>query len=312
MLDVPSNRPVHAVITTDQDVEVRKRIVGLEQDDIVRIVSLKDIIEARADAYVDDFFNHVRKFTPDRALFARSDLLLRAKQLKRAHLLAIVRGKYDREYVQERIELATFYSTQGMGVRAFIGGFQRLMEQIGLDILAKSDDPADAFRKFQSLTKVGSFDVSITSDAMIADRERTIGVQQSAIRELSTPVLQVRDRLLILPIIGLLDSNRAKQLTTDLLSAIRATRCRMVVMDITGVAAVDSKVANHLIQTVAAVRLMGSAVIITGLSAEVAQALVMLGIDLRTIDTTSDLQSGLEQAERSLGYRVVRAEEAAV
>jgi rsbT co-antagonist protein RsbR len=149
------------------------------------------------------------------------------------------------------------------------------------------------------------------TDALIAERERTIGLQQDAIRELSTPVLQVRDQLLILPIIGLLDSERAKQLTRDLLGAIRAKRCKIVVMDITGVAAVDSKVANHIIQTVAAARLMGSSVIITGLSAEVAQALVALGIDLAGIDTTSDLQIGLEKAEHILGYRVVRSEQTA-
>jgi rsbT co-antagonist protein RsbR len=145
---------------------------------------------------------------------------------------------------------------------------------------------------------------------LISERERTISQQQDAIRELSTPVLQLRDGLLILPIIGMLDSQRAKQLTDDLLRAIRANRARMVVMDITGVAAVDSKVANHLIQTVAAARLMGSTVIITGLSADVAQALVALGVDLGKIMTTADLQGGLEEAERLLGYRVMRSIEA--
>jgi rsbT co-antagonist protein RsbR len=83
------------------------------------------------------------------------------------------------------------------------------------------------------------------------------------------------------------------------------------VMDITGVGAVDSKVANHLIQTVAAARLMGSTVIITGLSADVAQALVALGVDLGKITTTADLQGGLEEAERMLGYRVIRSTETA-
>jgi rsbT co-antagonist protein RsbR len=124
--------------------------------------------------------------------------------------------------------------------------------------------------------------------------------QQEAIRELSTPVLQVRDRLLILPIIGMIDTFRAKQLTESLLHAIRANRAKVAVMDITGVAAVDSKVANHLVQTVAAARLMGAVVIVTGLSADVAQALVALGVDLRSITTVGDLQGGLELAERLL------------
>jgi rsbT co-antagonist protein RsbR len=80
-------------------------------------------------------------------------------------------------------------------------------------------------------------------------------------------------------------------------------------MDITGVGAVDSKVANHLIQTVAAARLMGTTVIITGLSGEVAQALVTLGVDLTKLNTVGDLQGGLEEAERMLGLQVVSLSE---
>jgi rsbT co-antagonist protein RsbR len=140
----------------------------------------------------------------------------------------------------------------------------------------------------------------------VQERERVIRQQQEAIRELSTPVLQVRDKLLILPLIGMIDSQRAMQITDSLLHAIRANRARVVVIDITGVAAVDSKVANHLLQTVAASQLMGTKVIVTGLSAEVAQALVGLGIDLSTLNTLGDLQGGLEEAERMLGYRTVR------
>ena len=171
-------------------------------------------------------------------------------------------------------------------------------------------EPEKAFQIFLSLTKIGFFDISILVDVLVAERQLTIDLQQEAIRELSTPVLQIRERLLILPIIGTIDSQRAKQLTDDLLRAIRANRSKVVVMDITGVGAVDSKVANHLIQTVAAARLMGSSVIVTGLSANVAQALVGLGVDLSKLDTTGDLQAGLEQAEHMLGYRMVRANQA--
>ena len=145
--------------------------------------------------------------------------------------------------------------------------------------------------------------------SFVEQRERIIREQQAAIRELSTPVLRVRDRLLILPIIGGLDSQRARQLTQQLLSAIRATRARMVVIDITGVGMIDLTVANHLVQTVEAARLMGARAIITGLSSEVAQTLVDLGVDLSMMQTVGDLQGGLEEAERLLGYTVLRVED---
>src|SRR6185503_15073692 len=95
----------------------------------------------------------------------------------------------------------------------------------------------------------------------VQERERIIRQQQEAIRELSTPVLQVRERLLILPIIGVIDSQRARQLTEQLLRGIRTNRAKVVVIDITGVAAMDATVANHLVQTVEASRLLGATVI---------------------------------------------------
>src|SRR5262249_7468720 len=139
----------------------------------------------------------------------------------------------------------------------------------------------------------------------VQERERTIRVQQEAIRELSTPVLQVRDRLLILPIIGVIDPQRARQLTEQLLRGIRANRAKVVVIDITGVAAIDSHVANHLVQTVEASRLLGATVIVTGLSPEIAQTLVNIGVDLVKMTTVGDLQGGIEHAERLLGYKAV-------
>jgi len=142
----------------------------------------------------------------------------------------------------------------------------------------------------------------------VQERERIIRQQQEAIRELSTPVLQVRDRLLILPIIGVIDPHRARQLTEQLLRGIRANRAKVVVVDITGVPSVDATVANHLVQTVDASRLMGANVIVTGLSSEIAQTLVTIGVDLSKINAVGDLQGGIEEAERLLGYTVTTPE----
>jgi rsbT co-antagonist protein RsbR len=144
----------------------------------------------------------------------------------------------------------------------------------------------------------------------VHERERIIRQQAEAIRELSTPVLQVRERLLILPIIGIVDSQRARQLTEQLLHGIRSNRAKVVVMDITGVPSVDETVANHLVQTVDASRLLGASVIVTGLSPMIAQTLVTIGVDLAKMNTVGDLQGGIEEAERLLGYRVTSQETA--
>jgi rsbT co-antagonist protein RsbR len=145
--------------------------------------------------------------------------------------------------------------------------------------------------------------------SFVQERERVIRQQQEAIRELSTPVLQVRERLLILPIIGVIDAQRARQLTEQLLRGIRGNRAKVVVVDITGVPTIDQTVANHLVKTVEASRLMGASVIITGLSAEIAQILVTIGVDLSKMNAVGDLQGGIEEAERLLGYKVITTQE---
>src|SRR5437773_8665793 len=192
-------------------------------------------------------------------------------------------------------------------------------EVLGIVLLLRYVLARSLFKKYQGdfdlLNRVlDAYEPAVNSIAntvgvsFVEQRERVIRQQQEAIRELSTPVLQVRERLLILPIIGAIDSQRARQLTEQLLRGIRSNRAKVVVVDITGVPAVDANVANHLVQTVDASRLMGASVIVTGLSAEIAQTLVTIGVDLSKINAVGDLQGGIEEAERMLGYAVTMPE----
>jgi len=184
-----------------------------------------------------------------------------------------------------------------------------LRDVLARSLFAKYPDFALLNRVFDAYEPAANRIANTVAVSFVQERERIIRQQQEAIRELSTPVLQVRERLLILPIIGLIDPQRARQLTEQLLQAIRANRAKVVVMDITGVPSIDSNVANYLVQTVDASRLMGANVIVTGLSPEIAQTLVVIGVDLSKMDTVGDLQGGIEKAERMLGYKVVLTEE---
>ena len=184
-----------------------------------------------------------------------------------------------------------------------------MLDHVGNAVKHKFErTPIEGFEAFLSFKKIAFFDIGLVADILGFERERIIRQQQEAIRELSTPVLQTRDRLLLLPIIGVIDTQRARLITDSLLHSIRANRAKVVVMDVTGVATIDSRVANHLLQTVTAARLMGAFVIVSGLSSDVAQSLVALGIELTKLNTVGDLQGGLEEAERILGYRMVLTE----
>lgn len=182
-----------------------------------------------------------------------------------------------------------------------VSAFQRVM--VPHMVAAYVKEPPRLSRALTALSDYLDQAMSVIGEEYLKAKERIISQQAESIQELSTPVLQVRDRLLLIPIVGIIDTNRARHLTESLLRAVRDHRAKVVVIDITGVAAVDSKVANHLFQTVAAARLMGAHAIITGLSAEVAQALVVLGIDASRLNAVGDLQGGLEEATRILEGR---------
>jgi len=139
--------------------------------------------------------------------------------------------------------------------------------------------------------------------AEVRERQRAeaaIKAQQEAIRALSTPVLPIAPGMMIVPMIGSMDGARARQLTEQLLRSIRSHRAKVVVVDVTGVATLDTAVANHLIQAAEASRLLGARVILTGISADIAHTLATLGVDLRKLKTMGDLQSGIEEGQRLL------------
>lgn len=161
-------------------------------------------------------------------------------------------------------------------------------------------DLAGATRVSDGMNLLLDFAMSAIGEAYLETKEEIIREQQEAIREISTPVLQVHDKLLIIPVVGVVDTHRARLLTEGLLRAIRERRAKGVVMDITGVPIVDSKVANHIAQACEAARLMGALVVLTGISPDIAQTLVTIGAQLRGVRTVGDLQGGIEELERYL------------
>jgi len=192
---------------------------------------------------------------------------------------------------------------RGVETHEVLGIVLLLRDVLGRSLLVNYDHDRDLLRRILDAYEPAANRIAVTVGvSFVEERERVIREQQEAIRELSTPVLQVRDRLLILPIIGAVDPGRARQLTEQLLGAIQQNRARVVVIDITGVVDVDVTVANHLVQTVEAARLMGASCVITGLSSRIAQTLVDLGVDLGGMNTVGDLQGGLEEAEHLLEH----------
>jgi anti-anti-sigma factor len=128
------------------------------------------------------------------------------------------------------------------------------------------------------------------------ENEERMRSQADLLRELSTPLIPVSENVVIMPLIGAIDSARAQLVMETLLEGVGAHRAAIAILDITGVSVVDTQVANALIRAAQAVRLLGAQVMLTGISPQVAQTLVQLGADLSSITTYSSLQTGIVKA----------------
>jgi rsbT co-antagonist protein RsbR len=146
--------------------------------------------------------------------------------------------------------------------------------------------------------------VALAFDAYVLASALTVSRHQAAIRELSTPVIRVHDRVLLLPLVGAIDSQRAQQVMETVLTRVVEDQARAVILDIAGVAVVDTTVADHLVKTTAAIRLLGTETILTGISAQIARTIVQLGVDISTMHTRARLADGIELALSLVGKAI--------
>lgn len=297
---------------TEQELLQRKDFLEFRNDDIANLTGINDLAKQYAGSVIEDFYGHLLSFEDTRMFFKDPEILQRVKKAQQEYFLRLTQGNYDLAYAQNRLAIGAIHERVNLPVKAYLGMYNYYLRAVASRLMeAFPKEPQRAWSAFLSLTKLTFLDMGLAIDTYISSRERTIHEQQEAFQELPTPVLPFREGMLLVPIIGLIDSVRARLLTEQLLNAVRDNRAKVIIIDITGVQAVDSKVANHMIQTVEAARLMGATAILAGVSPQIAQTMVTLGIDLGRVITVGDLQSAIERAEGLLGYTVTRGREKA-
>ncbi|AKQ42329.1 RsbR, positive regulator of sigma-B [Aurantiacibacter atlanticus] len=202
------------------------------------------------------------------------------------------------EITHERVERGVLPGEMAALILALkVPLFSRLKEKL-------SDSPDLLIDEVILLSKAIDAFAIYTNEVFIAEREQIIERQRDEMLELSTPVVELWDKVLTLPLIGTLDSLRAQEVMESLLQAIVERQAEVVIVDITGVKTVDTQVAQHLLRTAAAVRLMGATCIISGISPKIAQTMVELGVDVGEVLTRSSIKSALTDALTSVGVAI--------
>jgi rsbT co-antagonist protein RsbR len=279
-------------------------LYGLTKDDLARIEHYGSIVSKSGDGYVDRFYVWLAQHPDFNRFFSDKAKLEQVKKLQMEYWREFFRGRVDRQYIEQRELVGNVHARIGLPLPTYFAAMNASAGIFLDDLYDGSLAPADYAATAKSITRLMNLDTALVVDAYAELTESTIRSQSDALLQMSTPVTAIWRDILMLPIVGIIDSSRAQNIMNAMLTTIAATQSRVIIMDISGVGVVDTAVANHLIKITKATKLMGCECTISGVSASIAQTIVELGIDVGNIKTMGTLRDALADAFRTTGVEV--------
>ncbi len=282
-----------------------KKRFFVEQKDLDNIVAIGEQIATEMPVVFDEFYNWLQKL-PEYNEYFSSEVIERVKSSQWAHWSAFFRGQIDDAYINGRRNSGQIYASIGLPFDIYyasIVAFANLYEKAFMSL------EIDSFSLLSSFYKIVNMDTAIAVDTYLGIVNQTIKQQGNALLELSTPITQLWNSILLLPLVGIIDSKRAQDIMSAMLDKISDTQSKVFILDISGISMVDTAVANYLIKITRATRLMGCYCVISGVSGAVAQTIVELGIKIDEVATTGTMKDALMVAFKRTGIELSRNEE---
>jgi rsbT co-antagonist protein RsbR len=282
-------------------------LYGLAEDDLVRIRAMGTHVSPVLDLFIDAFYDWMRPQPEYEEFFHDEETELHARRMQLAYWERFFEADIDESYLRDRMKVGETHARIGLPMHAYFSAmnmsFDHLLE---MDQDHRDGDAVADRGLASSLAKLMHLDTALVVQAYSTVISETLAAQGKSLMEMSTPVTQVWDGILMLPVVGIIDSKRAQDVMNAILQSIAETKARNFILDISGVAVVDTAVANHLIKITKATALMGCECVISGVSPAIAQTIVELGIDVGTVRTTANLKDALAGAFQRTGYGITK------
>ena len=281
----------------------------LDDGDMGRIREFAQIAKPRMQEMVTEWYAWLQTQPEFDQFFSDTETLKRVQRLQDDYWLLFMSGFVDDEYIAMRRKVGEAHARIGLPLNTYFAGMNMFMELFGKCMREHDMDDGARSRMEESVAKLLHLDTAVVVETYNHLVEETLTAQAKSLMEMSTPVTQIWSGILLLPIVGIIDSKRARDIMNATLAKIGETQARIFILDISGVGVVDTAVANHLIKITRATRLMGCDCTISGVSPSIAQTIVDLGIDVGRIKTTSTMKDALADAFQRVGMEITRAPE---
>lgn len=282
-------------------------LFGVEENDIKRIQAFGKLVLPKMDKFIELFYGYLREtLGQDFELhFPDPETLARGQAASRRAWVEFFETTWDMDYISSRERIGEVHAQLQIEPLHYLAAMNKSIDIWSMDLYGGELKEEDWSLTVASLHRVASMEGALVADVYSRRTGEVIAQQSRAMIDMSTPIAALWDGVLMLPIVGLLDSRRAEDIMQRMLEQVSEQQAVIFILDISGVAVVDTAVANHLIRMSKAARLMGCDTIISGLSPSVARTIVELGIDVGEMITTGTLQNALKIAFNRVGVEQV-------
>ena len=274
----------------------------LQEADFLRIRAVAPILKDQLDSFIDDFYTWMQNHREYQVFFGSNpERLERVKQLQRANWVNFLVANVDQSWIDARRHVGAVHAHIELPNEIYFAGMS-VSNNLMADRLRKSKvQVKDLNETIASLSKLMFLDAYVVIEEIARLNREKISASTKSLMEMSTPVTPIWEGILLLPLLGLLDSQRTQDVMNKTLSKISDSRAKVLLLDISGVSTMDTAVANQLLKITRATQLMGCETILSGLSPAIARTLVELGVNIGEVRTTSTLRDSFELALRAIG-----------
>jgi rsbT co-antagonist protein RsbR len=282
------------------------RLYEITSEDLDSIRAYGLLVIPRVHEYVEGFYSWLKTQPEFHQYFSDPQKLAKVQKLQIEYWKDFFRAKVDDGYIERRRVVGEAHACIGLPLPTYFAAMNLSLKLLTETMYDGSLSHMEYATTVRAISKLHHLDTAIVVDTFSANTNRIIAEQSQTLMEMSTPVTAIWDGILMLPVVGIIDSKRAQDIMNAMLSMIAQTKARVFILDISGVAVVDTAVANHLIKITKATKLMGCECTISGVSPSIAQTVVELGIDVGDVSTTANLRDALTYAFRKTGVEIRR------
>lgn len=264
-------------------------------------------LENKWHLYVEEFYEWLKRQSEYEDFFQDADLLKDVQVRQVEYWKDFFQANVNSTYVARRKRLGEMHAHIQLPLDSYLTAVNKSLSILTRSMRDKKMSDKQAIAMNSAVTKLLNMDNTIIVGTFMSMTQQKIAEQTDALLQMSTPVAAIWDGILLLPIVGVIDSARANEIMNSILTKILETHAKVIILDISGVAVVDTAVANHLIKITKASKLMGCDCNITGMSPAVAQTIVELGVDTQTIATTANLHDSLRMSFSKVGVMIAKS-----